>query len=159
MGTAIPQPHIHGGVPAPARRSERGAALLEAAFAIPLLLIIAVGIFEFGRAYQFKQVLTNAAREGARYAVTPNSKTDTAKRLVSQYMMNGGIEGCTSASACEGYVTVQNEMVGTVSVSTVTVSYPFNFIVLQPITKLVSRGAGISNSLTMSATATMRNEG
>ena len=46
--------------------SERGAALLEVALTLPLLLLVAVGIFEFGRAYQTWQVLTNAAREGAR---------------------------------------------------------------------------------------------
>ena len=53
-------------------RSETGAALLEAAFTIPMLLLVTVGIFEFGRAYQTWQVLTNAAREGARIAVLPD---------------------------------------------------------------------------------------
>ena len=47
----------------------RGAALLEAAITMPIILLISVGIFEFGRAYQTWQVLTNAAREGARLAV------------------------------------------------------------------------------------------
>ena len=50
-------------------RSEKGAALLEAAITVPIILLISVGIFEFGRAYQTWQVLTNAAREGARMAV------------------------------------------------------------------------------------------
>jgi Flp pilus assembly protein TadG len=124
-----------------------------------MLLLIGVGIFEFGRAYQFKQVLTNAAREGARYAVTPNSSAATAKQIVATYMWNGGLDLCTSAAACESYVDIQTGTVGTVPVSTVTVTYPFQFIVLQPITKLVAGGSGISNSLSMSATATMRNEG
>ena len=52
-------------------KSERGAALIEAAITIPLLLLISVGIFEFGRAWQTSQVLTNAAREAARLAVLP----------------------------------------------------------------------------------------
>ena len=50
-------------------RNERGAALLETAFTLPIILLISVGIFEFGRAYQASQVLTNAAREGARAAI------------------------------------------------------------------------------------------
>jgi Flp pilus assembly protein TadG len=49
--------------------NERGSALLEMALTLPLLLLICVGIFEFGRAYQTQQVLTNAAREGARVAI------------------------------------------------------------------------------------------
>ena len=44
------------------RRDERGAALLEVAMTLPLLLLLSVTIFEFGRAFQTWQVLTNAAR-------------------------------------------------------------------------------------------------
>src|SRR5439155_4823448 len=53
-------------------RSERGAAIIETALTLPLLLLVAVGIFELGRAYQTWEVLTNAAREGARVAILPN---------------------------------------------------------------------------------------
>ena len=60
-------------------KSERGAALLEAAITIPMLLLVSVGIFEFGRAYQVQQVLTNAVREGARVAVLPNQPSGTAE--------------------------------------------------------------------------------
>ena len=51
---------------------------------MPLLLLVSVGIFEFGRAYQTWQVLTNAAREGARMAVLPDStdSTRSADRVV-----------------------------------------------------------------------------
>jgi Flp pilus assembly protein TadG len=59
------------------KKNERGAALLEAAITIPIILLVSVGIFEFGRAYQTWQVLTNAAREGARLAVIDGS-TDAA---------------------------------------------------------------------------------
>src|SRR5439155_1636287 len=48
--------------------SARGTALMETALTLPLLLLVSVGIFEFGRAYQTWQILTNAAREGARVA-------------------------------------------------------------------------------------------
>ena len=49
-------------------KNERGAALLETAVTLPIVLMICVGVFEFGRAYQTWQLLTNAAREGARVA-------------------------------------------------------------------------------------------
>ncbi len=70
-------------------RDTRGTALLEAAVTIPVLLLISVGIFEFGRAYQTWQVLTNAAREGARIAVLPNSNTNGVETRVRQYMQDG----------------------------------------------------------------------
>jgi Flp pilus assembly protein TadG len=137
------------------RNRERGAALLEAAFTIPILLLIAVGIFEFGRAYQFWQVLTNAAREAARYSVTPNATEANAQAIAVQYMDNGGVTGCTAAC-----VTVnRNVPLATGTGSNVSIAYPFTFIVIQPISQLVTGGAGVNNTLTMSATATMRNEG
>jgi len=43
--------------------------LLEFAFVLPLLLVLIVGIVDFGSAYNLKQKLNNAAREGARIAI------------------------------------------------------------------------------------------
>ena len=43
-------------------KGQRGAALLETAITLPIILLVSVSIFEFGRAYQTWQVLTNAAR-------------------------------------------------------------------------------------------------
>lgn len=50
-------------------KKERGSVLVEFAIVLPLLLIILFGIIEFGLLMYNKQVLTNAAREGARYGV------------------------------------------------------------------------------------------
>jgi TadE-like protein len=48
------------------RPRTRGAQLLEVALVLPLLLILAVGILDFGTAYNLRHILNNAAREGAR---------------------------------------------------------------------------------------------
>ena len=45
-----------------------------------------------------------------------------------------------------------------VSASAVTVDYPFEFIMLQPVVRLVAPGATVGGPLTMRATAIMRNE-
>jgi Flp pilus assembly protein TadG len=50
------------------RRGRRGAALVEAALVLPVVLMFLFGILEYGRYVMMRQVLTNAAREGARYA-------------------------------------------------------------------------------------------
>ena len=70
-------------------RNQRGAALLETAITLPIILLVSVGIFEFGRAYQTWQVLTNAAREGARIAVLPDY-TDAQVTSTVQNYLNGG---------------------------------------------------------------------
>ena len=47
-------------------RGEGGAAMVEMAFILPILLALVLGIYEFGRGYQAKVELTGAVREGAR---------------------------------------------------------------------------------------------
>ena len=45
-----------------------GAALVELAIILPLLLLLAFGVFEFGRAIQAKNIIVNMSREGANLA-------------------------------------------------------------------------------------------
>jgi Flp pilus assembly protein TadG len=45
-----------------------GSQLLEFAVALPLLVVFVVGIFDFGGAFNLKQMLNNMARECARFA-------------------------------------------------------------------------------------------
>src|SRR5215469_15927355 len=46
--------------------SERGAAAVEFALLLPLLLLLVFGIIDFGRAINAQITITQAAREGAR---------------------------------------------------------------------------------------------
>ena len=56
-------------------RSERGASAVEFAFIVPLLLLLALGIAEFGRAFQVEGTLSAAAREGVRIMALQNDQT------------------------------------------------------------------------------------
>lgn len=47
---------------------ERAAQIVELAISLPLLMVIFVGVYDFGQAFTLKQKLTVAAREGARFA-------------------------------------------------------------------------------------------
>lgn len=49
-----------------AARETTGSQIAEFAVALPLLLIMVVGIFDFGNAYNIKQKITNIAREATR---------------------------------------------------------------------------------------------
>jgi Flp pilus assembly protein TadG len=50
-------------------RDDAGQALVEFAFAFPLLLVLLVGIFDVGRAITASGTLNTAVREGTRYAI------------------------------------------------------------------------------------------
>jgi Flp pilus assembly protein TadG len=143
-------------------RGERGAALVEGALVIPLLLLIGVCIFEFGRVYQTWEVLTNAAREGARVAALPGTTDAQVRTRVQLYATNGAVAapagGWTSAIAVARNTTI--DMGGGLSAlgSTVNITYPFNFIVLHPVAQLIASNTTLGNAITLHATATMRNE-
>jgi hypothetical protein len=138
-------------------RCERGQALIEMALTLPLLLLICTGIFEFGRAYQTWEVLTNAAREGARVAVLPGGGPGTVDARVREYLSMGGLDSDSSVQVDVNPTTVSMGAAGSTSASQVVVSYPFSFIVLKPIANLVG-GNSLSTSMLLSASVTMRNE-
>ena len=63
-------------------RSEDGAQLVEFALVLPLLLFVVLAIAEFGFIFQRYEVVTNAAREGARMAVLPGYSTAGAENAI-----------------------------------------------------------------------------
>ena len=135
--------------------NERGAALLETAITLPLVLLVTVSIFEFGRAYQTWQVLTNAAREGARVAVIAGNTDTQVTTAVRSYMQNGQLPKHASATVSLN----RNVPFGSTTASAVTVTYPFQFTVLNPVIRLVKAGSTTGQGTTnMVASATMRNE-
>ena len=141
-------------------RGERGAALLEMALTLPLLLLVCVGILEFGRAYQTWQVITNAAREGARIAVLPGMDDAAVRSRVQQYMTVGQLpKAATATIAIDRNQSVSIGGTATASASQVIVNYPFDFVVLDPIARLATgQGSATPSTLNMVASATMRNE-
>ncbi|HWY55816.1 MAG TPA: TadE/TadG family type IV pilus assembly protein [Terriglobales bacterium] len=81
-----------------------GAALIEFAVALPLLVVLAIGIFDFGGAFNLKQELNNAAREGARFGASQptndilNTGTpptiDAVRYLVASYLQGMRVNDC-----------------------------------------------------------------
>jgi Flp pilus assembly protein TadG len=140
------------------RRDDRGTALMEMAFTLPLLLLISVGIIEFGRAFQTWQILTNAAREGARVAVLPGMTDDMVTARVQEYIQAGVLDPSVTPT-----ITIQRNASisygsGTATGSKVTVNYPYHFMVLNGVAKLVVSNATLGSDFTMATSATMRNE-
>jgi Flp pilus assembly protein TadG len=137
---------------------ERGAAMIETALTLPLILLLSISVFEFGRAFQHWQVITNAAREGARVATLPGTTDEGVSSRVAAYLEAGQLPGAAGAMV---EVVRNNEIsIGddTASASTVTVRYPFEFIALQPLLSLLVPDTTNGEPITMSASATMRNE-
>jgi Flp pilus assembly protein TadG len=82
-----------------ARRNERGQAIVELALTLPLLLLVVLGVFDFGLMFQRYEVVTNAAREGARVGVLPGYSPQQAQIHAQNYLAAGGVTGTVTNSA------------------------------------------------------------
>ncbi|QDT16880.1 TadE/TadG family type IV pilus assembly protein [Alienimonas californiensis] len=69
-------------------RRRRGAALVEAAVVLPIFFLAILAIVEFGRAMMVGQLVTNAAREGARQAILYGSDDDEVREHVTTFLQN-----------------------------------------------------------------------
>ena len=139
-------------------KNERGAALLETAVVLPLVLLVSVSIFEFGRAYQVFQIMTNAAREGARIAVLPSATDADVVNRVQTYLVEGQIANPATATVTINHAVTVSIGGGNAPATLVTVSYPFSFIVLNPVARLVVPNSTLGSAFPMTTSALMRNE-
>lgn len=74
------------------RRRDRGAAAVEFAIVVPLLLLLLFGIISYGMMLSFRQSVSQSAAEGARAAAVTlpgGDPTANATLAVSQALGNG----------------------------------------------------------------------
>ena len=127
------------------RRGERGQAIVEFALLMPVLVVLVMGVLDMARAYSVIQVVTNAAREGARVGIIPTTTNLELTTTVDTFLTAAGQTGCTTvgtnvgAAAAAGASTV------------VTVSCDFTALTGTLI-------PGWTGTFPLAQTATMRHE-
>ncbi len=123
---------------------------MEVAIALPILLALLVGIFEFARAYNVQQVITNAAREGAREGVLPSKGQPEALTRTNARLSDANIVSATVTFTCTGTCDTGDAV-------TVEVSVPYTFVFIGPVLSLFSSGVD-PGTITLRSRATMRKE-
>jgi Flp pilus assembly protein TadG len=73
------------------RAARQGVAAVEFAFVMPAILALLVGIWELGRLIEIQQLMTNAAREGARQAATGQLTNAQTQSVIQQYLTVAGL--------------------------------------------------------------------
>lgn len=132
-------------------QSEKGSVAVEFAILLPLFIMFVWGAIEFGMAYYTQEVITNAAREGARAGivqVAPKLSASDIQTIVTNYVTNSGIP-----VGPLGAPVVTNAMGAFQTPLTVTASYTYNF----PILTMITAGV-VPSSITLRATTVMRHE-
>ena len=102
-------------------RTDRGAAAVEFALILPVLLILVLGIVEFGRAYNVQISLGNAAREKEREMAIHNNVADAqAAASAAAPSINPAITA--------GQISVSPASCTTGGTVTVTITYPLELM-------------------------------
>ena len=131
-------------------RSEDGQALVEFAIVVPVLLLLILGLVEFSRAWNTKQVLTDAAREALRNSVVanPDFTYDALLALIDEALVRASLDPENADVSVEGWRT------GTGSPARIRIDYRYDFGFFAP---LVGWAAG-ERSLALTTSFVMRNE-
>jgi Flp pilus assembly protein TadG len=133
-------------------KSERGAELIEFALIVPILILVLAGIFDFGMMFRAYEVVTNAAREGARVGVLPGYGNTDVEDRVDAYMAVSGLTGPYTVAVANVPVATG---AGTFTARAVTVNYTYQFAILGGVGALFGGGLG---DISLSAQSVMRNE-
>lgn len=131
-------------------RDERGQAMVEFAIVLPLLLLLMVAVFEFGRAWNVYHAETDAARLGARSAAVadPGTTQDSVYAIVRRALARDAIDTSTAT------ITLSGWRAGTGTPVTVALQVPYTFVILRPLMMWTNSQAAI----TLRSTFVMRNE-
>ena len=123
-------------------KNEKGQSLVEFALVVPLLLLLVIGIAEFGRAWMTKNILTGAAREAVRILAVPTGSIGAAWGRADNVLRSAGI-------ATASILVIDAASYEPVSV-TVTYDFPVTIAGFIP---------GLNNAtFTLRSTTTMRRE-
>ena len=97
------------------RASERGAVAVEFAILAPVLVMLLLGIMEFGRAYNAQSSLSAAAREGVRVMAISNDQT--AARTAAKNAAVSLKPGLTDANISFGATTCTSAAQMTITIT------------------------------------------
>ena len=86
------------------REGRRGAALVEMALVLPIFVAVTLGIVEFGRAMMVGNLVTNAAREGARLGIIDGSTNSEVQQAVEDFL-----QAAVGVSAADVSITITVE--------------------------------------------------
>ena len=129
---------------------ERGVAAAEFALVLPVLLLLLFGTIEFGMMMYGREIVTNAAREGARAGIVqgpPKRTSGEITTIADNYLTGTGVNPADVA------FTPAGAGLSTPNTLTVTAQYSYNFLI-----PYIPAIVGIPNPLLITTQVVMRHE-
>ena len=134
-------------------RKERGAAAVEMAIVLPLLLMVIGGLVDFGRAFYLNAVITNASREGARMVAMGYDTTRAQTRVNTALGTPSALGALTPNISFTTCPNGANTATSTVSIPSGAANNQFHWLVLNVVPSFFG---GNVPAPTLTATGSMR---
>jgi Flp pilus assembly protein TadG len=106
---------------------EAGQSLVEFALALPVLLLILLGLADFGRAFFYTTAIANAARAGAEYAAKNAGAGANATTIGYKVCNETGFVSYSSTATCPGLSTAVSPSPPVSGGPDITVTVTYNF--------------------------------
>jgi Flp pilus assembly protein TadG len=121
-------------------KKERGQAVVEAAIAVPILLVFLALIIDLGRMVYARVILTNAARESAYFlSYHPDAGDGAATGVAAAEAQNSGIAFTGLTASSSNCCTLDQPVTVTVSASVNGFFLSGSVVMSNPVTMLVQR--------------------
>ena len=148
------------------KAGERGVTVVEGALIMIAFFMLVFGVIELGRFLSTRQVLTNAAREGARFAVAPLTQTNTLPNQtevaarVNGFLNAARVTGATVTTTCPvGATETCTSYSASMSVATGLVTTRYTMVtVTKPYSVITVPGFFNRLNITLTGVAKMRRE-
>ncbi len=136
-------------------KNSKGAAVVEFALILPLLLLLVFGIIEFGFLIYNKAMITNASREAARTGIVYRSDRSGVDTVIAATVDNY-LEDFLVTFGGTGIHTTTTIPTTTTGLSTgesltVTVTYPYQFLIVPAFISPLVDGVNLVGTTTMRA--------
>jgi Flp pilus assembly protein TadG len=128
---------------------ERGLAIVEMAFILPIFLFVTFGLVEFSRAWLTVNTMNHATREAVRLASTRAGLSANDAAVLSRattLLANANVTGAT---------VINTAPAGTPPEVTVTTTLPFSYL---GVSGTLLGYTGFASPITLTSAATMRYE-
>ena len=150
------------------RRRSRGQSLVEAAVTLPFVLLLALGVTDIGRAFYYREAVTNATRQALRVAASPTQQA-TANTVcasagagpVATSVTTALPPGATSVTTIANLASLESSSNGTPAGSVIngaSMTVTFHCLANAGVINATSDGSGPSSagsdSITVSITYT-----
>jgi Flp pilus assembly protein TadG len=142
-----------------ANSRESGATIVEFALVLPLLLLLIVGLIDFGRMGFVEVSITSASREGARLSSFYPSGPAPGQEITT--LVEEAAPGAASTAQLNGNGVLSVSVIpcsSTIAAENTSVTVATNFIWLLPIDliKIISPGSTLGEDFNLSSSSAMR---